>query len=43
VTKRADAGAFVESALQASGRLDVLVNNAGVMLVDPMVAVIGIA
>ncbi|MGD9542549.1 MAG: SDR family oxidoreductase [Methylocystis sp.] len=36
VTKKADVDAFVGAAVQAFGRLDVLVNNAGLMAIAPM-------
>jgi NADP-dependent 3-hydroxy acid dehydrogenase YdfG len=38
VTRREDCDAFVKAAVQAFGGLDVLINNAGVMLVDPFAA-----
>ena len=38
VTDRADVAAFVEAARQAWGRVDVIVNNAGVMPLSPMAA-----
>jgi len=36
VTRRADSEAFVEAALAAFGRIDVMVNNAGVMPLSPL-------
>lgn len=38
VTDRADVAAFAEAARQAWGRVDVIVNNAGVMPLSPMAA-----
>lgn len=36
VTDRADVAAFAQAALDEFGRIDVLVNNAGVMPLPPM-------
>ena len=36
VTKKADVEAFVAGAVQAFGKLDVLVNNAGLMAIAPL-------
>jgi NADP-dependent 3-hydroxy acid dehydrogenase YdfG len=36
VTSRQDCDAFAQAALQAFGRIDVIVNNAGVMPLSPM-------
>lgn len=36
VTKKVDVDAFIAGAVQAFGRLDVLINNAGVMSIAPM-------
>lgn len=38
VTNRLDAGAFADAACKAYGRIDVIVNNAGIMPLSPMVA-----
>lgn len=39
VTDRADVEAFAEAALQSFGRIDAIVNNAGIMPLSPMAAV----
>src|SRR5690606_26944465 len=38
VTDRADVAAFAETARQSFGRVDVMVNNAGIMPLSPMAA-----
>src|SRR6185295_15690215 len=38
VTKRAEVEAFIKEAVSNFGRVDVIVNNAGIMSIAPMVA-----